>query len=77
MAVKTITIDIDAYNILSRHKEPGQSFTQVIKAHFGGRRTGKELQAALRNIKLSKESLEAIDLQVKARRTNKARAVKL
>jgi predicted CopG family antitoxin len=43
MAVKTITIDLEAYEALSRNKKPGQLFSQVIKQHFGKVRTGRDL----------------------------------
>jgi predicted CopG family antitoxin len=77
MAVKTITIDIEAYEILSRHKSPGQSFSQVIKQRLGRRMTGKDLRAAISRTRLSADILDAIDAQVRARRTQRARRPRL
>ncbi len=76
MAVKTITIDIEAYSLLSRHKADGQSFSQVIKAHFGPQPTAGRFLARLRSIRVSDPALDAMDLQVQARKREPARAIK-
>jgi predicted CopG family antitoxin len=77
MAVKTITIDMDAYELLARHKQPGQSFSKVIKEHFGGRKTAAELLRALPSLTLKGETLDQIEAQVKERRRHSARMPRL
>lgn len=76
MAVKTITIDLEAYEALTRLKREGQSFSQVIKEHLGPRR-GRDLQKLLAAVSLEEETLEAIDGQVERRRSSPARAPEL
>lgn len=76
MAVKTITIDLEAYGLLSRQKQPGQSFSDVIKAHFGSEPTVARFRALLRTVRMSEDSLDAVDRQVRARRASPATAVK-
>jgi predicted CopG family antitoxin len=77
MAVKTITIDLEAYEALSRNKRPGQSFSQVIKQHFGKVRTGGDLLQAIERVSLSPETLDAVEAQIAARSESPARAPKL
>lgn len=77
MAVKTITIDLEAYETLARHKSPGQSFSQVIKQYFGSVRTGRDLRRALNRISLSEETLHAIEEQIAARTDSKPRTPEL
>ena len=67
MAVKTITIDLEAYDALARQKQPGQSFSQVIKAHFGPRKTAGSFRRALRETLISTATLDAADAIVKSR----------
>ena len=77
MAVKTITIDMEAYEILSRCKRKGESFSQTIKQRLGRRATGEDLRAAVARAQLSERTLDAIDSLVNARRSSPARRVKL
>lgn len=76
MAVKTITIDAEAYEILARLKGEGQSFSQIIKEHLG-RRRGRDLQRVLRGISVSEETLDLIEAQVERRRESPASAAEL
>jgi predicted CopG family antitoxin len=75
MAVKTITIDIEAYNLLSRQKQVGQSFSQVIKAHFGSQPTAASFRALVRSLRVTDDALDAMESQVRARTKTPARAV--
>ena len=77
MAVKTITIDLEAYEALVRRKRKGDSFSRVIKEHFGRRRTGRDLAAMLKTLRLADDTLAGAEKLVRARRRDRARAPKL
>jgi len=77
MAVKTITIDLEAYEALERRKRKGESFSQVIKEHFGRKSTGRDLAALLPEVRLSVSALGKLDGLIRRRRTDRARAPKL
>lgn len=76
MAVKTITIDMEAYDLLSRHKAKGLSFSQVIKKHFGPQPTAGRFRDLVRSVRLSEATLDAVDQQVAARQDEPARAAR-
>ncbi|MEO8347999.1 MAG: antitoxin VapB family protein [Acidobacteriota bacterium] len=77
MAVKTITIDLEAYDALARHKRKGDSFSRVIKEHFGRRRTGRDLAALLTTLRLAEDTLAGAEMRIRARRRDHPRAPKL
>ena len=67
----------EAYEILSRCKRKGESFSQTIKHRLGHRVTGEDLRAAVARTRLSERTLDTIDSQVNARRSSPARRIKL
>ena len=77
MAVKTITIDLQAYEILSRHKGPGQSFSDVIKQRLGKGLTARDLRAVIQRARVGADTLEAIDAGIRSRRGSPARPARL
>ena len=77
MAVKTITIDMAAYTLLSRHKRPGESFSDVIKATFRPQPTVREFRKTLHRLRVGADMIEAVERQVRGRRDDPARVVKL
>ena len=76
MAVKTITIDLEAYTLLARHKKDGQSFSEVIKAHFGRQPTASAFRALVSEVRLGTGTLDAIEAQVTRRASEPARAAR-
>ncbi len=68
MAVKTITIDMEAYDALARQKQPGESFSQVIKRTLKEERyTASHLLEHLDSVLLSEAALDAADAVVALR----------
>ena len=76
MAVKTITIDLEAYTLLSRLKREGESFSQVIKAHFAPQPTAARFLERVRSIRMNTTTLDGMGRLVKARGSEPARAVR-
>ena len=67
MAVKTITIDIEAYNRLVEEKKGKESFSVVIKRITSKNRTGRRLLDNLSGIALSDDALQHTEGILKSR----------
>ncbi|MFW5689534.1 MAG: antitoxin VapB family protein [Spirochaetota bacterium] len=70
MAVKTITIDMEAYEALASRKREGESFSRVIKRTLASERyTAANLLEHLDKITFSPTTLDAMEESVASRAT--------
>ena len=67
---------MEAYELLSRHKRGGFSFSQVIKQHCGPQPTAARFRQLVRSARLSEATLDAVEQQLAARGKNPARAAR-
>jgi len=71
MAVKTITIDLEAYEILVKARKSNESFSQVTKNVLSPEtKTARNLLKRLSEIELSEETLDRIDDVIERREEN-------
>lgn len=67
MAVKTITIDMDAYRLLDAEKRTGESFSKVIKRKLSDEHTAADLMRNLDSMMLEDSTLDRLDEIVRDR----------
>jgi predicted CopG family antitoxin len=70
MAVKTITVDMEAYDILAREKQEGESFSQVIKRRLGPPRASKKLLRLIQGLR--PETMRAVKKHLRDSRKERA-----
>lgn len=67
MAVKTITIDMEAYDLLASQKQGNESFSRVIKRRLRPENTASALLRRLDDVLLDDDTLDRIEEIVAAR----------
>ena len=72
MAVKTITIDIEAYNLLASDKRVQESFSKVIKRRLKPVHTADNLLRNLDKVMLSDSTLDKTEEIIRARKESMA-----
>jgi predicted CopG family antitoxin len=76
-AFKTSPLDLEAYEALRCRREPGDSFSDVVKKSLRGRLTVGDFLERAKRARVSDETLAAVELEIRRRRRSPARAPKL
>jgi predicted CopG family antitoxin len=71
VAVKTITIDLEAYSLLRKQKRENDSFSDVIKRRFRPKKTIADLLATIEKTSLSGNYLNGVESRLKSARKEK------
>jgi predicted CopG family antitoxin len=81
MAVKTVDLDDEAYEILSRGKRSGQSFSEVVKERLDPERQGtgtaEDLLRLVKDLDISEDMLDRVEEVIQSRSQNPIRDVDL
>jgi predicted CopG family antitoxin len=77
MSTKTIELDAEAYEALTRRRRPGQTLSELIKLHFGRGASADELDQLATELKVSEDTLDAIEAHIRARQESPATAADL
>jgi predicted CopG family antitoxin len=72
MAVKTITIDMEAYDLLASEKRDGESFSKVIKRRLRPRYTARDLLENLDKIAFEEDTLRHMEEVIATRKDSLA-----
>lgn len=72
MAVKTITIDMEAYKLLSSEKKSKESFSKVIKRRLKPAHTAENLLMNLNRVSLSDSTLDKLEELLQVRQESMA-----
>jgi predicted CopG family antitoxin len=74
MPVKTITIDMEAYDLLAAEKRGSESFSRIIKRKFRRASSAKVLLERLDDVCLSEGTLKSLDKIKRARAKSPAKS---
>ncbi|HMO50825.1 MAG TPA: antitoxin VapB family protein [Kiritimatiellia bacterium] len=77
MAVKTITIDMAAYDLLSSQKSPNESFSKFIHRRLAPKKTAKGLLKVLPELALDPDTLGKMEAIVMSRKSSMAESLEL
>jgi predicted CopG family antitoxin len=79
MSFKTVELDDEAYEILSRQKRAGQSFSEIVKQNFRPKPhgTARDLLELAKKVEISEDTLDRIEEIIQTRSQNPPRDVDL